>query len=121
MDSFTNFLTTALPYLIAGGVLSPVAALINKFIFDRPHPFLKFAVVFGGAALGVIVHAFLVTQTANVNLMAAQTAIITFLSTPFYLLLVKPFISWLEGQFAKAAAYDAQLKSAAEPTDTPTV
>jgi len=119
MTSFTNFLINALPYLLAGGVLSPIAALINKLI-KAQSAITKFLVVFGGAIVGVIVHAFLTTQTNDVNILAAQSAIVTFLSTPFYLLLVKPLMQWLEGQFAKAAAFDAQVKSAAELPAGPT-
>lgn len=119
MDTFTNFLTTALPYLIAGGVLSPVAALINKAI-KAQKGITKFVIVFVGATVGVVVHAFLATTTKDPNILAAQSAVVTFLSTPFYLLLVKPLSKWLGDQFSKAAAYDEQVKSAAEPVE-PTV
>lgn len=116
MDAFTKFLTDMLPYLLAGGVLSPVAAVINKFI-KAQKAFTKFTVVVLGAVIGVAVHAFITAQTADPTILAAQTAVVAFLSTPFYLLLVKPLSKWLGDQFAKAAAFDAQLQSAKEPTD----
>lgn len=116
METFTNFLTTALPYLLAGGVLSPVAALVNKLI-KAQKGITKFAIVFVGAMAGVVIHAFLATTSKDPNVIAAQTAIVTFLSTPFYLLLVKPISKWLGEQFSKAAAYDEQVKSAAEPVE----
>ena len=118
MDTFTNFLTNALPYLVAGGVLSPVAAVVNKLI-KAQKGITKFTVVLLGATFGVLLHAFLTTKTNDPNILATQTAIVAFMSTPFYLLLVKPLSQWLGEQFAKAAAFDAQIKSAAEPVERP--
>lgn len=102
-----------LPLIVAGGFLSPVAAMINKAI-KAQKPITKFMVVVTGAAIATTIHAILSVQSEDSQVVAIQTGLITFFSTPFYLVLVKPAIKWLAEQYSKVEAYNAQLKSAVE-------
>ena len=119
MDALQKLLTDAVPYLLAGGFLSPVAAAVNKAIRAQK-AIVKWLVVVLGAGIVATTHAFMITKSVDPNIVAAQTALVTFFASAWWLSLFKPLFRWLSEQFTKAAAFDAQIKSAAEPVE-PTV
>ena len=118
MDAFNKLLTDAVPYILAGGVLSPVAAGVNKVIRAQK-PLIKWLVVVFGATVGAVVHAVLTTKSKDPNIIAIQSSLVTFFASAWWLTVFKPIFRWLGDQFAKAAAFDAQTKSAAEQVDQP--
>lgn len=106
------------PLAIAAVPISTVAAGISKFI-KAQKGFTKWLISFICTIVPMVGYALLNTKSDDPRIIAAQTALIAFFATPFYLAVVKPLFLAITTQLAKVRAYDEQLKSAAEPLPPP--
>jgi apolipoprotein N-acyltransferase len=113
---FLNYVTTHVPWELIGasGILSPLMIGVKKW-FSVQNELVMFLLVFGTATLAAAVNWLLHTQSHDPNVILVQAALLTVMAQPFYFGLFKPLFKWLGGQLSKAAAYDQQLKAAAEP------
>lgn len=53
--------------------------------------------------------------THDPSIIAVQAAVLAFMTQPAYFFIVKPLAASIEQQLQKAAAFDAQVKSASQP------
>lgn len=128
MTPFINFLNYIWPYVAVALPPSTAAAVLNRYILETKHDFLKWLVASILLAAPIIVHAFLNLHTTNAKIVAAQLALVAFFATPFYLGGLKPFLKKIdayidkkEADKTKLVAYEEMVKSAAEPIVPPTV
>lgn len=106
------------PLALAALPTSTAAALFNKYILNSKHGAVKWLAATVIIVIPVLIHAFLTTKFTNDTIVATQIAVTAFFATPFYLVALKPLIEAIETyneKKEKAAAWDAQVKSAAEP------
>jgi hypothetical protein len=110
----------------ASGVLSPVLLAVKQPLKKRIESdktmekvMMSLVIIFGivVATLQYLVN----VPTTDPSIIAVHGLLISAMSQPFYMILVKPFYRWLSGELAKAKAFDAEVKSAAIPaTGLPT-
>lgn len=113
-----NWIALNIPWdlVIASGVLSPVLLGVKKwFSVQSEKVMMTLVIVFG--AIGATVSYLVGVPTTDPTIIAVHGLVISALSQPFYYLLVKPASKWLSAELAKAAAFDAEVKSAAIPAD----
>lgn len=111
-----NTIATNVPWdlVIASGVLSPVLVIVKKWLdIQSEKVMMTLVLVFG--MLGATATYLLTVETADPTIIAAQGLMVAAMSQPFYFLVIKPTFTWLSIEFAKARAWDAEVKSAAVP------
>ena|SRR6476660_5187141 len=127
-----NQVATSIPWATIGqvigasGVLSfvlvPVKKKVDKWFVH--HKQMMITLVGLGGVLIAATHYLMQTPTQNPGIIAMQGLMIAFVSQPFYLIIVKPLVSYIATTVAKAAAFNEQVesaKSALEPMDAPAV
>jgi hypothetical protein len=98
----------------ASGVLSPVLLAVKKWFSVQSEKVMITLVAASGmlvAGANYLLH----VPTHEPTIIALQGAAIAFGTQPFYFFIVKPLAAAVADQLAKAAAFDAQVKSAAVP------
>lgn len=116
--TIANDAVKAIPWelVIASGILSPVALAFKKWLhIQNEKVMMTMVLVFGliGAAITYIT----TVPTDDPTIIAARGLMIAAMSQPVYYLVVKPIATWLSAELAKAAAFDAEVKSAAIPAE----
>lgn len=103
---------------------STAAAFLNKIV-NTKNSLLKWLISNTIIVAPVLLHALLSSQSTNKYVVLAQTTIVGFIATPFYLGALKPLFAKVdiyngkkEADKAKIAAYDEQMRSALEPAPT---
>ena len=117
-----NFIAENWAYFPLAGALSLIMAFIfapfKKWFEKRSETvrdLLKITAVFVVALIGSIVH--YVLASSNPDSIPIQSGILTLIAQPWWIAVYKPLIKWSTTQWAKIDAYNAQLKSAAEPVE----
>jgi hypothetical protein len=101
----------------ASGLLSPVLLAIKKWFSVQSERVMISLVALSGmlvAGGSYLLH----VPTHDPTIIALQGAAIAFGTQPFYFFIVKPIAASVEEQLAKAAAFERNVKSAAEPAVT---
>lgn len=116
IGSGLNYLAVHVPWsaVAASGALSPILLAIKKWFSVQSEKVMISLVALSGmlvAGANYLLH----VPTHDPTVIALQGAAIAFLTQPFYFFIVKPIAASVEEQLAKAAAFDRQVKSAAEP------
>ena len=102
--------------LAAAGVISPALAGVKKWLKVQSSTVMFLLVV--ATSLGTVVAHYLLTiPTNDPSIIGLQTAVLAFMTQPVYYLILKPMMAFWRAEVEKAAALNAELKSAAvEPT-----
>jgi len=111
-----NYLAVHVPWsaVAASGLLSPILLGIKKWFSVQSEKVMISLVAVSGmlvAGANYLLH----VPTHDPTIIAAQGAAIAFMTQPFYFFVVKPLAAAVGEQLAKAAAFDAQVKSAGQP------
>lgn len=111
-----NYLAVHVPWqaVAASGMLSPVLLGIKKWFSVQSEKVMISLVMLSGMLLSGA-HYLMTVPTHDPSIIAVQGAALAFLTQPFYFFIVKPVAASVSEQLAKAAAFDRQVKSAAEP------
>jgi hypothetical protein len=111
-----NDVAKAIPWelVIASGVLSPAVLAVKKWLGIQNEKVMMALVLVSGL-IGAAVTYILSVPTDDPSIIAVRGLMIAAMSQPVYYLLVKPVATWLSAELAKAAAFDAEVKSAAIP------
>ncbi len=115
--SILNTIATNIPWdlVIASGILSPLLVIIKKWMHIQSEKVMMSLVLLFGV-LGAAATYLLTVETADPSIIAVQGLMIAAMSQPIFFILVKPAATWLSVEFAKARAWDAEVKSAAVPS-----
>jgi hypothetical protein len=110
-----NYLATHIPWAAVGasGVLSPLLLGIKKW-FSVQSEKVMITLVALSSMIVAGAHYLLSVPTHDPTVIAVQGAALAFMTQPFYFFIVKPVAAAVGEQLAKAAAFDAQVKSAAD-------
>jgi hypothetical protein len=110
-----NYLAVHIPWAAVGasGVLSPVLLGVKKW-FSVQSEKVMISLVALSSMLVAAGHYLLNVPTHDPTIIAAQGAALAFMTQPFYFFIVKPLAAAVSEQLAKAAAFDAQVKSAVD-------
>ena len=113
-----NWTATNVPWdlVIASGILSPLALAIKKWFSVQSEKVMMTLVIVLGVVGSAITY-LMSTPTSDPSIIAAHGLIVAALSQPFYYLCVKPATKWLSAELAKAAAFEAEVKSATIPAE----
>jgi hypothetical protein len=111
-----NEVAQAFPWelLIAGGVLSPIAAVTIK-TFNAQKDITKLGIV---VACGLVLAAaqyVISTPTSGPAVIFRNGALAALFAQPYWYLVVKPASVWLGNKVAQGVTLDKDLKSALEP------
>lgn len=111
-----NYVAVHIPWegLVASGILSPLLVGIKKWFSVQSERIMITLVIVSGmlvAAGNYLLH----VPTSDPSIIAVQGAVVAFMTQPIYFFVVKPIWKWFATQMAKAAAYDNEVKSAAQP------
>lgn len=98
--------------LAAAGVISPLLVGVKKWLKVQSST-VMFLLVAGTSLGAVTVHYLLTIPTDDPSIIGLQTAVLAFMTQPVYYLLVKPAIAFWRAEVEKAAALNAEIKSAA--------
>lgn len=114
-----NYLAVHVPWaaVAASGILSPILLFVKKWFSVQSEKVMISLVALSGmlvAGASYLLH----VPTHDPSIIALQGAAIAFMTQPFYFFIVKPLAASVSEQLSKAAAFDAQVKSAAEPVAT---
>lgn len=111
-----NYAAAHIPWSAIGasGVLSPLLLGLKKW-FSVQSERVMISLVALVALLTAGGHYLLTTPIQNPGVIAIQAAVLAFMTQPIYFFVVKPATAWFGEQLAKAAAFDAQVKSAIQP------
>lgn len=111
-----NAIATHIPWdlVIASGILSPLLLSIKHWLsIQNEKVIMTLVLILGG--IGSAATYLLTTPTTDPSVIAIHALMISAMSQPIYFLAIKPAAKWLGGELAKAAAFDAEVKSAAIP------
>lgn len=100
--------------VLAAGILSPILLAIKKKFKVQSEKVMICLVAFAGLVVAggnYLLH----VPTQNPTIIALQGLAVAFMTQPFYFFIVKPLSIAVTEQLAKAAAFDEQVKSAANP------
>lgn len=113
-----NYAAAHIPWAAIGasGILSPLLLGLKKWFSVQSEKVMisLVALVALATAAG---HYLLTTPIQAPGVIAIQAAVLAFMTQPIYFFVVKPAAAWFGEQLAKAAAFDAQVKSAIEPVN----
>lgn len=111
-----NYLATNMPWeaLVASGIISPLLVGIKKVLSVQSER-VMISLVLIVSILAATGHYLLTVPTSNPSIIAMQGAVLAFMTQPVYFFLVKPASKWFSETLAAAAAFKADVKSAAEP------
>lgn len=113
-----NWLALNIPWdlVLASGILSPLLLGVKKwFSVQSEKVMMSLVLVFG--VVGAAVTYLMGTPTTDPSIIAAHGLMIAAMSQPVFFILVKPVSRWLSTELAKAAAFDAEVRSAAIPAE----
>jgi hypothetical protein len=106
--------------LIASGILSPLVHAWHQVHVTRKEKeiadWAMIIIVILVAFAASVFQYLLTTHPSNPTVIAMHTAVVGFMMTPLYIIVVKPLWTWLSKKSAAADIYNSQLKSSLIPS-----
>lgn len=114
LDLFNSIPTGFWQLLVTSPILSGILKALKSWL-DKLKEWQIYILSVAGAAIVVIGNYLLHTPTSNPRWLIAQGAILSFTTTSFYILAVKPVSNKVGGYVTERAAAKQVLQSAIEP------
>lgn len=102
--------------LAASGVISPTLQAIKHWFSIESEKYMVFLMIFASGVTAAVAY-ILNTPNQNPTIIALHTAIIGFITTPFYYYIVKPLYLKFISEVAQAKKLNEDIKSAAVPPE----
>lgn len=118
--NYANEFATNVPWdaIVASGVLSPVILLLKKWLNikdDKRREKVMISLVLTLSMLTAAGNYLLHVPSQDPSIIALQGAALAFMTQPVYFFIVKPAIAAFRREVEKAAQFNLDVRSAAEP------